>query len=99
MRNQTLIVNSETILRASLALDNVPAKFLTPEELPFLVSRRRGDGSMCFADTFAKIGPNFNCIPTPARDLLKKYRCSGTAGLEDTDNSFSNTAGAVEHLI
>src|SRR3546814_5659237 len=40
MRNQTLIVNSETILRASLALDNVPAKFLTPEELPFLVPRR-----------------------------------------------------------
>lgn len=85
MRNQTLIKNSETILRASLTYDRVPVRKVPPENFPFIVTRRKPDGSVCFADVMQKRGRKMSCIAPSALKLFQRYRCKGNRGFQDTD--------------
>ena len=79
-----IIKNPESVLRASLLFDRVPARLLGVDQFPFLVTRRKQDGSICFADSVPKVGPQMSCIAPAVRTFFQRFRCAQKTGMPDT---------------
>jgi hypothetical protein len=90
LRSILPIKNPESVLRASLLFDGVPVRLLSAEQFPFLVTRRKQDGSICFADTVPKTGPRLGCIAPTVRTLFQRFRCRRMTGLPDTEDRWTN---------
>jgi hypothetical protein len=87
MRETHRVNNPETFFSSSLKFDGVPLRGLEVEAFPYFVTRRRTDGSMCFADELGKVGFHLQCIAPSVRRTFETYRCSGSGSLPDTESS------------
>lgn len=80
------VSNPETFFSASLKFDNVPLRGLDVETFPYFVTRRRADGSICFADELGKVGSRMECVAPSMQRMFSMYRCSNDTSLPDAED-------------